>query len=292
MSSPRRYRAALWAYPARYRTSRGPELLATLADGDDTRGHPSSREALALTYRGLAMRAGGLGSPAGLLTASAVAILLAVLGWFQWAEHVLALHGERAVILGDGPGWWLILALGLSAYLVVAIGPFRAANDPGRRRIAAGLALPFALAVFTSPGRIFQAGVPAWATVTEFATWSPQAVFHNWHMTLPGSLGAVLVTWVALAILGPMGPRARQRALAGALLLLGTVSIAQAWSRPDLPVVWQPQPWPRDLVPVYSQSAFADLGTASFVAGLGLVLVVAALWRTRGQAPQPAADRG
>jgi hypothetical protein len=34
---PRRYRLALMAYPAGYRENRGPELVATLADGDERR---------------------------------------------------------------------------------------------------------------------------------------------------------------------------------------------------------------------------------------------------------------
>jgi hypothetical protein len=63
MSAPRRYSWALRAYPAGYRAQRAHELLATLADGDDDRDRPSGREAAALTYRGLAIRARMAGSP-------------------------------------------------------------------------------------------------------------------------------------------------------------------------------------------------------------------------------------
>ena len=187
MRIARRYRAALRAYPPGYRRSRGPELLATLADGDDDRGRPSMREAAALTYRGLTMRAHVAASPDGLLAASAALVLLAVLGWFDWAGRVFLFHGKPAALASDGPGWWLTLALARGAYLVLAAGPFRAAEDPRRRRAAVLLAFPLALAAFTAPGRIFYAGVPDWDTLVEFVKWSPAAVFHNWPLTLPAA---------------------------------------------------------------------------------------------------------
>ncbi len=46
--TPRRYRLALLAYPASYRADRGPELVATLAEGDEERGRPSVHESAAL----------------------------------------------------------------------------------------------------------------------------------------------------------------------------------------------------------------------------------------------------
>jgi hypothetical protein len=267
----RRYRAALRAYPPGYRRSRGPELLATLADGDDDRGRPSMREAAALTYRGLTMRAQVAASPDGLLVASAALLLLAVLGWFDWAERVFLFEGKPAALASDGPGWWLTLALALGAYLVLAAGPFRAAEDLRRRRVAVLLAIPLALAAFTTPGRIFYAGVPDWDTLVEFAKWSPAAVFHNWTLTLPGSLGAVLVTWIALGALRGSSALARQRALGAALLLLAAVAVAQAWHRPDLPAE-------------YARSAFADLGTATFLTAAGAALALIAMLRARPRA--------
>ena len=270
MKAVRLYRAALRAYPPAYRKSRGPELLATLADGDDDRGRASAREAAALAYRGLAMRARLAVSPNGLLIASAAALLLAVLGSFTWAQHVFLFRGEQAAFGSDGPEWWLVLGLALVAFLVLAAGPFRAADDPRRRRAAVLLALPFALAIFTPPGAVFHGGAPDWATVAEFLKWSPGAIASNWRMTLPGTLGAVLGTSVALRLLGRMAPHARPRALAGALLVLGALSIIQAWHRPDLPAE-------------YAQSAFADLGTATFITAAGVALALAAAVRARPQ---------
>ena len=269
-----RYRAALHAYPSGYRRSRGPELVATLADGDDDRGRPSTREAAALTYRGLTMRAHVVASPGGLLIASAALLLLAVLGWFQWAERVFLFHGKAAAVGSDGPGWWLTLAIGLAAYLVLAAGPFRAAEDPRRRRAAVLLALPFAIAVFTTPGRIFYAGLPGWGTLVEFVEWAPDAVFLNWALTLPGCLGAVLVTWIALRALGGLAPLARQRALGAALVLPAAIAVAQAWHRPDLPAA-------------YGRSAIADLGTATFIAAAGAALALVAIWRGRPRRASP-----
>lgn len=280
MKTVRLYRAALRAYPPAYRKSRGPELLATLADGDDDRGHASAREAAALAYRGLAMRARLVLSPAGLLIASAAALLLAVMGSFTWAQHVFLFRGGEAAVYGtDGPEWWLVLGLALVAFLVLAAGPFRAADDPRRRRVAVLLSLPFALAIFTPPGALFHGGLPDWAIVAEFLKWSPGAIAGNWHMTLPGTLGAVLGTSVALRALGRMAPHARPRALAGALLVLGAFSIGQAWHRPDLPAE-------------YAQSAFADLGTATFITVAGVALALAAALASSSSRSEPRRHSG
>ena len=254
MKTPRRYGAALRAYPARYRAGRGPELLATLADGDDDRGRPSTREAAALAYRGLAMRARLVTAPEGLLVAAAILVLVALTGGFVWAERVYLLHGQAAAFGTDGPGKWSTLALGVSAYLVLA---------PRRRAPAALLAFPLALAFTTQPGRLLYSGLP----VVEFFKWLPSTTFHSWELALE----TMIATWVALAGLGRLTPQARSRVLGGALAILGVIVVAQTYSRPDLP-------------PEYGQSAFADLGPAAFITAAGLLLASAALWRSRRQA--------
>lgn len=267
MRVARRYRGALRAYPAWYRQSRGPELLATLADGDDDRGRPSTREAAALARRGLIMRAGVAVSPDGLLVGAAALLMAAVTGGFAWAERVFLFRGEAAAFGSDGPGLWWALALAVGAFTVLAVGPFRALDSPRRRTAAVVLAFPVALAVFTAPGWILTSGVPDAATLAEFLKWAPAAVFHNWHLTVPASIGSVLGTWIALRALGRLSPPARRRALGGALVILGAVAVAQAWQRPDLPAE-------------YGRSAFADLGTATFIAAAGLLLALAALVRS------------
>ena len=271
MTAARRYRVALRAYPRGYRSKRGSELLATLADGDDDRGRPSTREATALAYRGLVMRARLAASPEGLLVASAALLLLAVTGGLTWAERVVPLHGNAAAGGSDGPGLWWTLAIGVSALTTIAAGPFGVLGSPRRRAVTVLLACPLAMAVFTQPGRIFYAGLPDAATVAEFLEWLPAAVFHNWAITLPASLASMLGTWIALRALERLNPPGRHSALAAALAILGTVAVAQAWQRPDLAAE-------------YGRSAYADLGPATFVAALGLLLAMAALWRTRPQA--------
>ena len=185
MSAPRRYRVALRAYPAAYRRSRGSELMATLADGDDDRGRPSMREAGALAYRGLAMRIRAATSPEGLLTAAAVLVLVSLIGGFSWADRVLFVHNERGdsapvTITWDGPGIWWQTALAAAAFVVLATGPLRALDDPRRRRACLALAVPLSLAVYTTPGRIFHSGLPDAGALAEFLRWLPGVVFYNW----------------------------------------------------------------------------------------------------------------
>jgi len=272
MTIPRRYRVALRVYPAGYRASRGRELLATLADGDDDRGRPSTREAAALACRGLIMRGRLAVSPEGLLVTAAILLMAAVMGWFAWAERVFLLDGHAAAFALDAPVLWWALALGISAFMVVAVGPFRALDTPRRRTAAVLFAFPLAIAIFTSPGRIFTSGVPDAATVIEFLWWLPGVVFHNWQLTVPASIGAVLGTWITLGALGSLSPPARRRALGRALVILGAVAVAQAWQRPELPAE-------------YRRSAFADLEPATFIAAAGLLLALAALWRMHPRAP-------
>lgn len=275
MTTPRRYRVALLAYPAGYRTSRGPELAATLAEGDDERGRPSTREAAALAYRGLRMRGRAAGSPRGLLVAAALVLLVALTGGFTWSERVFGFRGQVAAIGSDAPGLWPQLALGVAALAVLAVGPLRALESRRRRRTAVLLSVPLALAIFTQPGRIFYTGLPDAGTIAEFLTWSPAAVYANWELAVPACIGSALGTLIALRALERLRPAARRHALGAVLVILSAVSIAQAWHRPDLPAE-------------YARSAFADLGPATFMAATGLILVLAAMW---GRAPAEARSR-
>lgn len=267
MKIPYRYRAALRAFPSDYRSERGRELLATLAEGDDERGRPSGREAAVLAYRGLLMRARCATSADGLLVAAAAVLMLALIGGWTWAERVFLFHGGAAAWGTDGPGMWWTNALAVAAYIVVAAGPFRAADSPRRRRAAVLLALPFTLAVFTAPGgMIFYDGLPDAADVIEYLTWAPPAIFHNWQISVRFCLGAMLVTWLALRVLRRLGPLARKRALGAALAALAAACVAQTWMRPDLPAE-------------YGRSAFADLGAAAFMTAAACVLALAAVRR-------------
>jgi hypothetical protein len=266
VSAPRRYRAALRAYPAGYRASRGPELLATLSDGDDDRGAPSLREALSLAGAGFRMRLRMAVSADGMLTASALLVVAALTCGYDWAERVFLLRGETAASGSDGPAWWWALALALAAYVTLAAGPLRACEDRRRRAWAAALAVPYALVVFAPPGPFVSAGA-----LREYVGLMPPAVFHNWHMTLPAALLAPLVTWAALGLLGRRGQPARRRLLAVALGALAAAAFVQTARRPDLPAE-------------YARGALADLRPAAFLAAAGALLAtVAALRPTRAR---------
>lgn len=209
MRVPRHYRLALRAYPAPYRRSRGPELATTLADGDDDRGRASTREALALAGRGLAMRAGVAVSGPGLLAAAATL-----------------------------------------------------------------LAFPLALGVFGEVGRIF-VGVPDLASVVEVAKWLPAIAVDQWLEFVLATVAAVSGAWVVLKALERLGPLARRRTLAATMVVLSGIALGQAWSRPEDPGtfgIYEGE---------YVHGQFAQLGAASLLAALGVLLALVALWRLR-----------
>jgi hypothetical protein len=282
MSAPRRYHLALLAYPRAYRVERAPELLATLAEGDEERGHPSMREAAALLRRGVAMRAEMLSRPDWLLAAAAGLVLLTLLGGFTWAERRFLFRGDVAAWATDGPGVWWALALGVAAFVAIAALFFRAAESARRRRIAALLAGPLALVVFAAPGRVFYDGFPSPDTILDHVVWTAQVIYLNETITVPTTLAAIAATWVALRILGRLAPGTRRRALSVCLVLPAAVAIAQSWLRPDLET-----DTPRSFTEGYAQSAFADLGSATLLASLALVLALAALWPDRGLRSHP-----
>lgn len=279
MRTPRRYRLALLAYPPAYRADRGPELEATLAEGDEQRGRPSLREAAALVWRGIAMRAGTLQRPDWLLVAAAALSLLALLGGFTWAERRFLFRGEVAAWATDGPGLWWALALGVVAYVALAATLFGVLDNRRRRRVVAALAAPLALGFFTLPESVFAAAFRGPQAILDHITWRATAIFMNWEITVPMALAAVAATWVALGVLGGLAYDTRRRVLSICLALPASVAIAQTWLRPDLDV-----DAPRSVTEGYAQSAFSDLGFAAFLTSAGLVLALAALLPAR---PKP-----
>jgi hypothetical protein len=279
VTTPRRYRLALLAYPAAYRAERGPEILATLADGDDERGHPSLREAGALVGRGITMRARKLERPDWLLAAAAALVLAALLGAFTWAERPFLFRGDVGGYMWDPPGVWVTLALGVTAYVAIAALFFGAAETRRSRRITALLAAPFALLLFATPGRLFWPGFPGPEAVLDHVRWMASAVYHNDTITIPTALAAVAATWISLRLIGSLAAETGRRVLSIALALAAAVAIGQAWVRPDLG-----SDIPRPAMEGYAQSAFADLGIAALLASLAVVLALAALWPAR---PKP-----
>ncbi len=271
MSAPRRYRLGLLAYPRRYRAERGRELLATLADGDDERGGPSSREAAALAYRGLAMRGGIAVSAEGLVVIAAGIVLLSLIGGFAWVERYLVPADSPGVTFGvwGGPesSWWGT-ALGVCAYVAIAAIAFGAADSRAARKRAALVAVPVAVAVFLMPGRLIDVGLSHPAVLPDFAWVMARSPFANWTTTLPICLAAAAATWLALGLVGRLSTRARPLWLAATLAALTASVVAMTWNRPDFGGE-------------YTRSAFADLQTGVFIAGLGLLVALAALVRAQ-----------
>jgi hypothetical protein len=92
MSSANAYRRLLWAYPARYRASRGEEIISTLMEAAPHRRRPTPRDAMDLACSGLLTRF-GFGHVPGLAGGSAIASVVAlaaagglgVFHWLRWA---------------------------------------------------------------------------------------------------------------------------------------------------------------------------------------------------------------
>ena len=124
MTPPRRYRIALRAYPGRYRKGRGDELLSTLADGDDERGRPSTREAVALGYRGLLQRGRIATSSDGLLVIAASLVLVTQAGPQPIDGHEPVTGREAVNTLGAA-----LFVTGASILLALAASARRASNQ-------------------------------------------------------------------------------------------------------------------------------------------------------------------
>ena len=274
MRAPRRYRLAVLAYPSSYREARGRELLATLADGDDDRGGPSTREAAALAYRGLQQRAGIAVSGEGLLTIAAVIVLVTAILGLTWVERTFMLDGDVAAMYMSGPDRWWAVALVACAFTVLAAGPFRAAEDRRRRRRAALLAFPLALLFLNAPGWLFANGFPNPAEFGDYLVLRVEATWANRAITVPDAAMVAAGTWLLLAVVSELRPRARLPVLAATLAILSAAAVVATWDRPVLHV-----DDPRAHVDAYAQSAFADLGTGVFATGLAALLALAAVAR-------------
>jgi hypothetical protein len=266
MTSPRRYRLAMWAYPAPYRRSRGEELLSTLADGDDERGRPSTQEATALAYRGLLERGRTAGSGDGLLVIAATLVLFAMFTGLTWAERIWVSNDGARAIGGDSPGQWAGAALTISTFTILAAGPFRAVDSPRRRRVAAAIAFVAALLVWSAPASVFKYSIPDAGELAEFLRVNLAGIYRNWHVTLPYAATAAAGTWLALTALSRLPASSRRRALAAGLVAAGAVAVTLTWARPDTPAP-------------YGRSAFADLGAAVFVTAVGMLLALVATRR-------------
>ena len=111
--TPRRYRAALLLLPGDFRRSREDEILGTLADGDEARGRPSTREALALVRLALAMRADPLALAALLL------LVAASLSSFDWWAFSMAGDPSQTATTTYAPG--MLFRVGLVAIALLAL---------------------------------------------------------------------------------------------------------------------------------------------------------------------------
>ena len=160
MTAARRYRWALRAYPAGYRKNRGRELLSTLADGDEDRGGPSTREAVALAYRGLLERGRIAASGEGLLVIAAAIVVFTMVAGLTWAERLFLYNGQAAGTGTEGAGTWPGVALTISAFTILAAGPILAVDSARRRTAAALVSFLAALPAWSAPLAIFKYLIP------------------------------------------------------------------------------------------------------------------------------------
>jgi hypothetical protein len=276
MTAPWRYRLALAAYPARYRAERGRELLSTLADGDDDRGRPSTREAVALAYRGLLERSRMAATPDGLLVIAAALVLFTAFAGLTWAERLYLFRGEVGIRSTEVVDMWAGTALVASAVAVVAAVAFGSADNARRRRFAALVAFVAVPILWVSPGEVFKYSIPDAGQLWDYFVGIFPAIFRNHEVVLPPAAAAAAGTWVALWALGRLSPETRRRVLAAALCAAGTVAVALTVTRPDLPT-----PGPRDAVEGYARDAFSDLGAAAFVTVASVLLALVAAIATR-----------
>jgi hypothetical protein len=277
MTAPRRYRIALRAYPAHYRKDRGDELLSTLADGDDERGRPSTREALALGYRGLLQRGRIATSSDGLLVVAASLVLVLMLFNLSWGDSVMRLHPGIIVGWNLGPGTWVEAVLLASACTVLAAGPGRAVEDPRKRRLAAVAVFFFALIAWAGPGGIFRYVLPGPGELADYLGNSVAGIVANWHVTVRFAAATAAATWLTLTALSRLRPAARRTALATLMAATGVLAIALT--------VTQAGPQPIDGNDALAgHEAVNTLGAALFVTGASILLALLASGR-RGSNP-------
>jgi hypothetical protein len=266
MSAPRRYRLALRAYPARYRTGRADELLSTLADGDDERGGASTREALALAYRGLLERGRIAISGDGLLAMAAGLIVVAMLFRLSWGDSVIRF--DRGSITGwnMGPGMWGEAALLASACTILAAGPGRAVDDGRRRKLAAWAVFFVALIAWGGPAGIFKYVLPGPGELAVYVWTNLTGIASEWQTSIPFAGATAAVTWLALTGISHLTAPARRIALAAGMASTGVLAIVLTLAQSGPP-------------PIDGHEAITSLGTAPFVTGASILLALAASGR-------------
>ena len=278
MSAPRRYRLALRAYPPGYREGRGPELLATLADGDDDRGHPSTREAAVLTYRGLLQRGRIALSGEGLLAMAAGLVVVTMFFGLSWLERQAVFADGAVLATGDGLEKWPTAVLLISTFAVLGAGPFRMLESRRRRLAAAAIAFVAAPVLWFAPGAFLFAPAPSPGWVVESVLLRLEVVYLAWHVTLPFAAATAAGTWVALELLARLAPAARRQILAAGIVAAGSVAVVTVLTRPDLSGE-------------FVSSASRDVGVAVFVTGAGMLLALVAAYLGSGSRSRPSAAR-
>ncbi|GAA1114190.1 hypothetical protein [Arthrobacter flavus] len=130
-----RYRLALRAYPARWRATRGEELVGVMMDVAAEKGKTkaSTAEILHLALHGLTARANQALSvvprrrrdrlaAVGLIAGTALALMMLVLGefgrWFRWNSYTFADHPFGPVTTPAA----IVFLLALGAFLAQAVG--------------------------------------------------------------------------------------------------------------------------------------------------------------------------
>lgn len=148
MTTPRRYRIALRAFPRAARERHRDDVLSTLSDADDRRGGASWAEAWQLLTAGISLRvrclADVLTSGRLLSCAAALALLVAVAPASTWVQRTGLPGQPHGYFVRDGPTpvlRWALIAIGASA-LVVALH--------GRRPVPVLGALGFGLVGFAA----------------------------------------------------------------------------------------------------------------------------------------------
>ena len=207
---------------------------------------------------------------------AAALVLFAMFFGLTWAEH-MAVSADGAVVgLINGPGTWSEAALLISAFTVLAAGPFRALESGGRRRAATAIAFVAALLVWSAPGRVLLEPVPGLGSLAELLFLRLEVTYLVWDVTLPFAAATALGTWVALRTLSGLRPAARRPALAAGVFAAGAVAVVSVWTRPGLPGE-------------YASTATGDLGAAAFLTGAGMLLALVAAYV--GSRSRPSAAR-
>jgi hypothetical protein len=120
--------------------------------------------------------------------------------------------------------WWR-LTLGVLALAILG---------GGRRRLTLALAVPLAVAVFSSVGRLF-VEIPEPRDIEQFASWLSHVIVDQWP-TFLGMLAAALgATWAVVFVAAGLPPAARARMLATTVALAGALCVAQVLARPGDP---------------------------------------------------------